>query len=152
MLFQQSARIMSRKEHLTQQGRLLLSSIRASINRGVVVKGVTPADRLSVGIVDTLDPHWVVGFTSGDGSFIAKTSLHRGKPRARIGFNISQNARDANLMNSLVNFFGCGKVYNNSSKDMLAFEVYDFNNAYSIIMPFFKSYPVLGVKHQDFVD
>lgn len=102
------------------------TSIRASMNRGTK----------SEGIVHTLNPHWVVGFTSGDGSFIAKTSLNRGKPRARIGFNISQNIRDANLMNSLVHFFGCGKVHNNASKNMLVFEVYDFNDAYSIIMPF----------------
>lgn len=152
MLFQQAAQIMSRKEHLTQQGRLLLCTLRASINRGLAIEGAIPADKLSVGIIDTLNPHWVAGFTSGDGSFIAKTSLHRGKPRARIGFNISQNVRDANLMNSLVKFFNCGNVYNNASHNMLVFEVYDFNDAYSIIMPFFKLYPVIGVKHQDFVD
>jgi hypothetical protein len=57
MLFQQSALIMSRREHLTNEGRHELSSIRASMNRGVKTEGIIATNRPSVGIISALNPH-----------------------------------------------------------------------------------------------
>jgi hypothetical protein len=51
----------------------------------------------------------------------------------------------------LVGFFdGCGNVYLN--RGAIYFAVGKFEDIYNKIIPFFKKYPILGVKSQDLAD
>ena len=54
------------------------------------------------------------------------------------------------LLNSLVNFFGCGQTY--SYKDYTEFRCQSFKDNYEKILPFFKKYHIIGVKSKDFED
>ena len=49
-----------------------------------------------------------------------------------------------------MDFFGCGQIY--SYKDYTEFRCQSFKDNYAKIYPFFKKYPVIGVKSQDFED
>jgi LAGLIDADG endonuclease len=56
-------------------------------------------------------------------------------------------------LKSFVSYLGCGKVYpNNKSKTVLEFKIDNFNPIIEKIIPFFKKYPIIGVKALDFAD
>ena len=100
-----------------------------------------------------LHPQWVAGFTSGDGCF--KISLRVSKAykvggRVIIIYVLTQHIRDELLLKSLVDFFECGKVY--SYKHHCEYICQSFKDNYEKILPFFRKYPVLGVKSQDLED
>jgi len=100
-----------------------------------------------------LHPSWVAGFTSGDGTFIvsirAPKTLKVGA-RVSIIFAITQHIRDELLLKSLVNFFLCGQAY--SYESHTEFKSQSFIDNYEKILPFFRKYPILGVKSRDFED
>lgn len=70
--------IMKRGEHLTASGLEAIINIRATLNKGLT-SALIEAFPNTVGVarpqvdntdVKLIDPQWVAGFTSGDGSFI----------------------------------------------------------------------------------
>ena len=114
-----------------------------------------------------LHPQWVAGFTSGDGSFkvsIRESKAYKVGGRVIIIYVLTQHIsflippcrggglggerRDELLLKSLVNLFGCGQVY--SYKDHSEFICQSFRDNYEKILPFFRQYPILGVKSLDF--
>jgi hypothetical protein len=119
----------------------------------------------------SIHPQWVAGFTSGDGCF--KISIRESKSsklgnRVNIIFVLTQHIsfvrgqacldsskrgrrpRDELLLKSLIDFFGCGQAY--SYKTHTEFICQSFNNNYEKILPFFRKYPIFGIKAQDFED
>lgn len=72
------------------------------------------------------------------------------KPQIRLHFSLSQNYRDHKLLQSLVNYLGCGYIYNYSSRSAVSFHVTKFKDVLDIIIPFFSKYPIHGAKHADF--
>jgi hypothetical protein len=53
-------------------------------------------------------------------------------------------------MESFKKFFGCGNTYIN--RTTINFTVTNFKEIYTIVIPFFKKYKIIGVKHLDFLD
>jgi hypothetical protein len=182
LLFREVVMMMKRGEHLTVEGLKKIINIRATLNKGLTPalkeafpnSVAVPRPQLphlySVQAPDTQDmgrttacvenqstlalhPQWVAGFTSGDGSF--KVSIRESKAckvgsRVIIIFVLTQHIRDELLLKSLVNFFGCGQAY--SYKDHTQFICQSFKDNYEKILPFFRKYPILGVKSRDFED
>lgn len=159
LLFKKVVMIMQRREHLTAEGLQKIINIRASLNRGLTpllleafpntVALARPLLPLSI----KLDPQWVVGFTSGDGCFkisIRESKLHKIGSRIVLLFVITQHIRDELLLKSLVDFFGCGQTY--SYKDYTEYRCQSFKDNSEKILPFFKKYPIIGVKSKDFED
>ena len=62
------------------------------------------------------NPHWLAGFTAGEGSF--KVRIYE-SPASKLGFKvqlifqITQHNRDTQLIKSLISYLGCGQ-YNAS--------------------------------------
>jgi len=144
------------KEHLTQSGLEKILSIKGALNWGNSelltnsFPSVKPIERPSYIIsVKTLNPYWVAGFTSGEGCFdISVTdSRHVGKR-----FRITQHVRDEALLVSLISYFGCGNYSESKSKNYGQYKCSKFSDVVNNIIPFFKQYPVLGVKAEDFKD
>lgn len=73
------------------------------------------------------------------------------KNRVGLKFIITQHSRDSILLNTLIDYFGCGRV-NKHGKNVKDFVVTKFSDIKNIIIPFFKNYPVMGVKYKDFKD
>lgn len=57
------------------------------------------------------------------------------------------------MLNSFVNYFGCGNFYyQDKDKKAVVFVVRIFGDINSNIIPFFNKYKIIGVKSKDFLD
>ena len=161
LLFKEVVLIMKRGEHLTSSGLKAIMNIRASMNRGLTpalkeaFPDYIPMDRP---LIDTtklisIDPFWMAGFASGDGSFIIflrTDNAFSAGGRVEVAFAITQHSRDMLLMKYFVDYFGCGQSY--TYKRYAEFKCRNFKDIQEKILPFFLKYPILGVKSQDFYD
>jgi LAGLIDADG endonuclease len=88
------------------------------------------------------------GFISGEGNFfvnIFKSKIKVGET-VKLSFRITQHSRDELLLKNFIQIFGCGKVYVRSNQTTVDFVVEKFSDIYEKIIPFFKKYPIEGVK------
>jgi hypothetical protein len=53
-------------------------------------------------------------------------------------------------MNSLIEFFNCGKIYKRNNA--VDFRVTKFTDVTEKIIPFLNLYQIIGVKNQDYLD
>ena len=159
LLFKEAVMIMQRGEHLTIEGIQKIVNIRASLNKGLTTVLKTafpnsiPFSILPVPLNTKLHPQWIAGFTSGDGCFkisIRESKLYKAGSPVAILFILTQHIRDELLLKSFIDFFDCGHTY--SYLNYIEFKCQSFKDNYEKILPFFKKYPILGVKAQDFED
>jgi len=64
----------------------------------------------------------------------------------KLTFSISQHSRDEQLMKGLISYFGCGRYVSPKDKDIGGFRVTKIKDINEKIIPFFKKYPIIGVK------
>lgn len=86
-----------------------------------------------------LDPYWISGFVSGEGNFdvrIPSTNSKLGY-RVQLRFIITQHGRDIKLMENIVEYFGCGKIYSYNGKSAISLSIVDFSDITNVIIPFF---------------
>ena len=102
-----------------------------------------------------LDPSWVCGFVDGEGCF--SVSIHR-NPHVRrtrgwqitAVFQVSQHERDRQVLERLVDVFGCGRVRSkgpNNSVDV--YSVTGLRQLEKNVIPFFERHGLV-VKAPDF--
>lgn len=101
---------------------------------------------------------WVVGFVDGEGCF--SSPIYRcGKMtlrwQVRPEFAVAQGASSRDVLEELVRFFGCGKVYanaryDNHREDMFRYCVRRFGDLRDVIVPFFKENPLRTAKRSNF--
>jgi len=164
-LFAQIITLMNKKEHLTFSGLQKIISLKASINLGlptilkIAFPDITPAirpKRTEEELLNSkLDPYWMVGFTAGEGCFsikIAKSSTLKIGFQVQLRFNITQHSIDKVFMNSLINFWGCGKVFLRFRENKVDFQILKFKDLSDKVIPLFKSISLQGVKSKDFYD
>ena len=65
-------------------------------------------------------------------------------------FQVTQHSREDKLMRSLIELFRCGGISRN--RDTFDLKVSKLSDILNKIIPFFKKYPILGVKALDFAD
>lgn len=158
-LFKLAFNSVKNKEHLTSEGLQKLVSIKASMNKENLsdklksaFPNITPVTRQLV-FNKNIDPNWVAGFVSGEGCFMVKilksSSNHIGFQIILV-FQITQHIRDNLLINSLIEFFGCGKVYKRNNA--VDFRVTKITDVTDIIIPFLNLYKIIGIKNQDYLD
>ena len=120
--------LINRAEHLTIEGLHKIVAIKASMNNGLSASlkeafpGIIPVPRPVVVDQEIKDPKPLAGFTGGEGCFLVvfqNSSSCKLGVRVQLKFSISQHSRDQELMNSIVEYFGCGKYYPNSKKEHL---------------------------------
>jgi len=66
----------------------------------------------------------------------------------RLTFQLTQHSRDEQLLINVIEYLGCGKIY--QDKEAHIFKVTKLLDINEKIIPFFD--PVLGVKYKDFID
>lgn len=102
-----------------------------------------------------IDPYWMVGFTAGEGCFsirITKSLSLKTGLQVQLRFNITQHSIDKVFMNSLINFWGCGKVFLRFKENKVDFQILKFKDLCEKVIPLFQSIPLQGVKSKDFAD
>ena len=113
---------------------------------------VVPVERSLIINKTILDPNWVAGFSSAEGCFFIHTkkfgtnSFHLNS----LCFIITQSERDKELMISLIEYLNCGNI--NKKSKAVDFKVTKSKDIEEKIIPFFKKYPIEGVKSKDFSD
>lgn len=55
-------------------------------------------------------------------------------------------------MNSLVNYWGCGKVFLRFKENKVDFQILKFQDLSEKVIPLFQNIPLEGAKHKDFAD
>jgi LAGLIDADG endonuclease len=100
-----------------------------------------------------LEAGWVVGFVDGEGCFHVGVHPH---PDMAVGyqvlpeFTVVQHERDAQLLQALKAFFGCGVVRRNHG-DRMAYRVRGLEHLSERIVPFFLAHPLKSSKRVDFL-
>ena len=150
--------LIQNKEHLTAPGIQKIVAIKASLNLGIpdelkaAFPTIVPVERPNVENIINPDPHWLAGFTSAEGSFF----IHIYKANTKLGvavkliFKLDQHVRDEQLFKDLVKYLGCGKIY--FDREVVVYWVTKYSDILEKIIPFFKKYPIIGVKALDFND
>jgi hypothetical protein len=101
---------------------------------------------------------WIVGFVDGEGCFSCpiyrcyKMTLGW---QVRPEFAVVQGAFSRDVLEYLVRFFGCGKVfrnrrYDNHKEDLFRFCVQRIGDLREIIIPFFQANPLRTAKRANF--
>lgn len=101
---------------------------------------------------------WVVGFVDGEGCFSSpiyrchKMSL---KWQVRPEFAVVQGESSRDVLEDLVDFFGCGRIYlnrrrDNHKEDLLRYCVQRFGDLRDTIVPFFLDNPLHTAKKENF--
>ncbi len=101
---------------------------------------------------------WIAGFVDGEGCF--SCSLFRNK-KTRLGwqlqpsFNVVQAQSSRGVLDDLVRFFGCGKVYVNRRHDnhregLCQYYVGRLVDLRDVIIPYFESNALRTTKRQNF--
>jgi hypothetical protein len=173
LLFKQAYQLIVNREHLTPEGLRKIISIKASINKGLSepLKEAFPESDGSFAAVRPLkenisivNPQWLAGFTSGEGSFGVKirkpqgnsgdpTNTYSWGPKAFVEliFQVNQHVRDKRLIACIAEYLGCGKIYKHST-NAVVYRASKRSDLTEIIIPFFIKYPILGIKARDFKD
>jgi LAGLIDADG endonuclease len=101
---------------------------------------------------------WLVGFVDGEGCF--SCPIFR-SPSMRLGwqvqpcFAVVQGESSRDVLEEMVRFFGCGRVYrnrrhDNHREDLLRYEVYRFADLRDVVVPFFSTNPLRTSKRDNF--
>nr|YP_009240568.1 LAGLIDADG endonuclease [Pyronema omphalodes]AMO66540.1 LAGLIDADG endonuclease [Pyronema omphalodes] len=116
---------------------------------------VIAAERPTVSNQVIKNPHWLAGFVDGDGCFsisVTADSAYKLGRKVYWTFSIKQHNRDAVLLQSFVNFLGCGTVFVSKKVDACNFAVRHFGDVSEKVVPFFVKYPLRSAKANDFKD
>ena len=155
---------MNKGAHLTVNGLQQVINIRASMNTGLseIIKSefsnnISPVNRGIIQANIIPDPQWISGFVSG---CVNKGNLDVGIKKSKniigyqvyLRFRISQHARDAKLMELIMNYLGAGRLERDSRKPVIYLVINKISDINQIVIPFFNKYPICGIKHLDFLD
>jgi len=102
-----------------------------------------------------IDPHWMVGFTDAEGCYsirITKSLTTKTGYQVQLRYQITQHSIDKVFMNSLANFWGCGKVFLRYRENKVDFQILKFKDLTDKVIPLFQRVPLQGVKSRDFTD
>lgn len=152
--------LVERKEHLTPEGLQKIVSIRAVLNKGLSenLRGdfpdVLPSIRPQVQNRIIPDPYWISGFVDAEGCFNVSPSVIKTSKGESVNlrFLVTQDVRDAELLNSLVDYFGCGRYCVRLSTSLHGdYVVTKFEDIRCKIIPFFDKYPLQSEKYLDFL-
>lgn len=107
---------------------------------------------------ERLSSEWVVGFVDGEGCFSVPIYRNSGMTlgwQARPEFAVAQNASSRSVLEELVTFFECGKVFlnrrhDNHREDLLRFCVQRRRDIEQKVIPFFRENRLRTTKRNDF--
>ena len=152
--------LIQNKEHLTKDGLHKIVAIKALMKRGLpeelksAFPNITPAERALVLDHKVQDPHWLAGFTSGEGCFfvnIKNSATSKLGVGVQLSYQITQHSRNEKLLRSFIKYFGCGIIFQHS-ENAVVFKVYKLIEINEKIIPFFNKYRIHGVKAKDFAN
>ena len=156
ILFLQIIELINKGAHTTVNGLQKIINIKASLNLGLSeshkseFNQVNPVERKIIQTTNIPDPNWVSGFVSGEGNFDASLRTTSKGSKVSLRFRVSQHQRDTQLMGLLISYLGVGRL--EKSRSTVTLVIGNFSDLNKFIIPFFNQYPILGIKHLDYLD
>jgi LAGLIDADG endonuclease len=151
-LFSKIIEIIKNREYLTKEGLQKIVNLKTTLNLGI-------SDSLMEDFPETIinkrdvynninipDSNWLAGFSEGESCFYI--SIYKSE-RSRLGFavqlvfKITQHSRDIELLKSISNYLGCGRVEKRRS-EACDFTVTSLKSFDEKIIPFFLENPLYG--------
>lgn len=116
-------------------------------NTKAVLK-LTPEKSL---LSENLDPWWISGFTTGEGSF---TYFTRSRKKAdgeivkdyTLAFEVSQRSDSLHVLNLIAKYFEYGRVYS-ETRGVSKYRLVSRDHILNTLVPFFEKYPLEGNKN-----
>ena len=138
--------------------RALLVGLSHPPRRVVGMSGSENADGAENQQERLMTNEWVVGFVDGEGCFSCPIYRCRTMTlgwQVRPEFAVVQGASSRDVLEGLVRFFGCGKVFrnrrhDNHREDIFRYCVQRFGDLRDIIVPFFQESPLRTAKRHNF--
>ena len=101
---------------------------------------------------------WLVGFVDGEGCFSCPIYRQRSMKlgwQVQPTFTVVQGISSRDVLEEMVSFFGCGKVYvnrrhDNHREDLCRYHVFRHGDLRDIIVPFFEANPLRTAKRDNF--
>jgi hypothetical protein len=101
---------------------------------------------------------WLVGFVDGEGCFscpVFRNSSMRLGWQVQPSFVVVQGESSRDVLEEMVSFFGCGRVYRNHRRDnhredLFRYYVSRFSDLRDVIVPFFNTNPLRTSKRDNF--
>ena len=114
--------------------------------------------RIAANQQERLDPWWIVGFVDGEGCFSVSTFKNKtcsSGYQTLYEFVITQGEKSRSSLERIERFFQCGHIYvnrrhDNHKENILRYCVRRQDDLKTIIIPFFKKYPLVTAKRQQF--
>jgi hypothetical protein len=101
---------------------------------------------------------WMVGFVDGEGCFscpIYRCGKMTLRWQVRPEFAVVQGASSRDVLEEMMRFFGCGRVYrnrrhDNHREDLFRYCVQRYGDLRGVIVPFFREHPLRTSKRNNF--
>lgn len=155
-LFKQIVIIMYNKQHLSIEGLNKVISLKARLNKGLTpiinkhFSNINPEERPARKNFFKY-PNWVAGFVEAESCFFIntiKSKSYKTGYQIKLDFSVVQHSRDKLLIESFVNYFNCGTVYENTGH--VKFVVTKLSDIQDKIIPFFQKHNLQGFKLSDY--
>ena len=159
LVFKNIVLLIEKGEHKSLSGLLKIFSLRAILNKGLpsFIKAeypnITPAVEPEFKLSNYLNSHWLSGFITAEGSFFI--SIYSNEKRkagyaVSLVFSLSQDLRDLELLNRLVNYLGCGIVREHPNRNTAELIITKNEDINLKLIKFLIKFPLSGVKFLDF--
>ena len=129
----------------------LSNVLKEAFPNTVVVKR---EERINNRITFAHSEEWIAGFSTGESNFFI--AVNKSKTNSRIytsvRFSIAQDLRDVSLLESFIDFFGCGYVVRYKNRSIGEFVVTKIEDIVNHIIPFFDKHTIRGSKHSNYLD
>lgn len=161
LLFKEVINLLNKGVQSDIEGIHKILSFKSSMNKGLSDElklkfpTVIGVPRAKVNFKDRLNENWFTGFVDGEGCFYVKITKAKTVTghQISVSFSISQHIRDELLLTRFIDYLGCGKIEKISTRpNSITFVVYKFSDIKNKIIPFFKKYPLQGIKSMDYND
>lgn len=161
LTFKQVVDMMENKEHLTKEGLANIinmsyfmntASSRTEENKQALLRSIGYEGNLTIeeltipASLPPMNSDFIRGLTDGDGSFFI--GFHS-NGRITTSYTVIQESSCRNVLEELVEYFGCGKVYDLKSKSS-RFQVENLDDICNKIIPHFKENVLLTEKKTHF--
>jgi len=154
ILFKQIIELMNKKIHLTSEGIIKIINIKASINKGISevikseFKNIIPVERPIIKTNNIPDLFWISVFITGEGCFDIRIFNSKTKIgfAVQLRFQLVQHEREKYLMEVLIKYLGCGKIYKDPRSPALCLTNTKISDLNTKIINLFKNNYLHGIK------
>ena len=159
LVFREIVLLMEKGEHNSLPGLLKIFSLRAILNKGLpdIIKtefpDIIPATEPEFKLYHNLNPHWLSGFITAEGSFFI--SIYPNEQRkagyaVSLIFSLSQHIKDVELLERIVKQLACGTVRKHNFRETAELVITKSADINLKLIPFLSKYTLSGVKLLDF--